>query len=193
MHVRSDSSHQRSLAAQLISSAADGLTQSIENKKKKPGSVTAAAEQQIGPAPGGVAGAPPVIPADPEKSTQAKLRPEAPADRRFSPQTLDALIKSQARMDAAAQRILGDVDKDGDGAFSLTELKEALPGKSGEAPGRSGRAERLFNKIDADGDGKVTLAELTALLAPKPDEEVAEAETAEPTTDPDPSKITPAA
>lgn len=94
------------------------------------------------------------------------VAPEPAAATRFGKETLGALIDAQA----IAEKIMGAVDADEDGAFTLDELKEALPGKSGHAPGRAAHAERAFDRVDADSDGKVTLAELTALFTPPVDE-----------------------
>lgn len=108
--------------------------------------------------------------AGPDEGGAAKVRPEASAHKRFGGKTLDALIEAQAALETAAQRVVAALDSDGDGGFTLAELRDGLSGKSGEAPGHAARTEGLFGRVDADGDGKVTLAELTALLTPKPSE-----------------------
>jgi Ca2+-binding EF-hand superfamily protein len=95
--------------------------------------------------------------------------PETAPGGRFAPRTLSALIDTQAEASGSADGTLADkimakLDKDGDGAFTLDELKDALPGKSGHAHGRGRHAERAFARLDGDGDGKVTGAELSQAL-----------------------------
>lgn len=94
--------------------------------------------------------------------------PETPPGGRFAPRTLSALIATQAEASGSAgtlaDKIMAKLDKDGDGAFTLDELKDALPGKSGHSHGRGLRAERAFARLDGDGDGKVTGAELSQAL-----------------------------
>ncbi len=94
------------------------------------------------------------------------ILPEPPAGGRFGPKTLDALIAQQeaGAGGGLAEHLVAAIDQDDDGAFTLTELKDALPGKSGYAEGRGAQAERAFDRLDADKDGKVSIDELTAAL-----------------------------
>ncbi len=106
----------------------------------------------------------------------AAMSAEPPAAQRFGPRTLDALIKNQTAPtpESLAEKLVAAIDGDDDGAFSLTELKDALPGRSGQAKGRAAHAERAFDRLDADGDGKVTVAELALALGATPPPPVVE-------------------
>ncbi len=184
MYIAPDPSKLRPSATRLLSPGAPDVAQTSDKhgKKVKSGVGEAAATSDVATASkvGGAGRSPQALFAALEKSAEGKVRPEPPADKRFGPKTLDALIEAQAALEQAAQRVVDALDADGDGAFSLDELKSGLPGKSGEAPGRAARAEKLFERLDADGDGKVALAELTALFAPKPvEDEPAPVETAD--------------
>ena len=93
------------------------------------------------------------------------ILPEPPAGGRFGPKTLDALIAQQAAAGGGlAEHLVAAIDQDDDDAFTLTELKDALPGKSGYAEGRGAQAERAFDRLDANKDGKVSIDDLTAAL-----------------------------
>lgn len=190
MHVRPDAFKLNPILAQLIGPGAAKARQAtgVEGKTAPVTSVDAAAAGDAAATDGDQAQI-----ARPEKSAEKRPRPDAPGHS-FESKTLGALIDAQARLEARAERLVDALDTDGDGGFSLAELKDALPGKSGEAPGRAARAERLFGEIDADGDGKVTLAELKALFLPKPEEETPETATAEAASEViDPQKTTPSA
>lgn len=184
MHVTHDPSKLRSLAARLMENSIGQVNQvSDKSKKKAAGGVdgaSAAGDVAATSAGGGATRSPQALFSALENSAGRKLRPQGGPDRQFGAETLDALVKAQAALEDLAGKIVERLDADGDDAFSLDELKSALPGKSGEAPGRAARAEKLFERLDADGDGKVTLAELTSLFAPKPEEdEPAPVETAQ--------------
>ena len=79
--------------------------------------------------------------------------------------------KTQGRKPPSAEDMLKEMDTDGDGSVSETELTESMekmkknegaqpppPPPAGEQPS----TEEMFSKIDSDGDGKITLAELQA-------------------------------
>ncbi|WP_374659193.1 hypothetical protein [Phenylobacterium sp.] len=190
MHVTHDPSKLRSLAAQLMENSTTQAGQATDKSKKRSaagvGGASAAQDVAAATAGGGAPRSPQALFSALENSAGRKLRPQGGPDKQFGAETLDALVKAQAAMEDLAGKIVERLDADGDDAFSLDELKSALPGKSGEAPGRASRAEKLFERLDADGDGKVTLAELTSLFAPKPEEEepapVETAQTAETAT-----------
>lgn len=111
-----------------------------------------------------------ILAAQATSTEPAAMSAEPPAGRRFGPKTLDALIKNQTAPtpESIAEKLVAAIDADDDGAFSLTELKDALPGKSGHAKGRAAHAERAFDRLDGDGDGKVTMAELALALGATP-------------------------
>jgi hypothetical protein len=190
MHVTHDPSKLRSLAAQLVENPTGTASQATDKSKKKFASsadgASGAGDVAATSNGGGARRSPQALFAALENSAGRKLRPQGGPDKQFGAETLDALVKAQAAVEDLAGKIVERLDADGDEAFSLDELKSALPGKSGEAPGRAARAEKLFERLDADGDGKVTLAELTSLFAPKPEEEepapVETAQTAETAT-----------
>lgn len=206
MHIHAPAHKLTGIAANLLAPGLGKSDQTTEIIGKKKGDQVApdhaaglvGSDEIAQPQPGKNGRSAPIAGAD--ETRAAKVRPEAQAHRRFGPKTLDALIEAQTALETAAQRVVESLDADGDGGFTLAELKDALPGKSGEAPGRSARAERLFGRIDSDGDGKVTLAELTALFAPRPvepaEEESAASETAAADTTSeviDPAKTIPSA
>ncbi|WP_332773526.1 EF-hand domain-containing protein [Phenylobacterium sp.] len=111
-----------------------------------------------------------ILAAQAPSTEPAAMSAEPPAARRFGPKTLDALIKNQTvpTPESIAEKLVAAIDGDDDGAFSLDELKDALPGKSGQAKGRAAHAERAFDRLDGDGDGKVTVAELALALGATP-------------------------
>ncbi|MDP3749642.1 MAG: hypothetical protein Q8Q88_21645 [Phenylobacterium sp.] len=117
-----------------------------------------------------------ILAAQATSAEPAAMSAEPPAGRRFGPKTLDALIKNQTvpTPESLAEKLVAAVDGDDDGAFSLDELKDALPGKSGQAKGRAAHAERAFDRLDGDGDGKVTVAELALALGATPPPPVVE-------------------
>jgi Ca2+-binding EF-hand superfamily protein len=61
-----------------------------------------------------------------------------------------------------------NVDADGDGSITETELQKALApaasadGASGTSSANTAQADKLFKKIDANGDGKISPNELAA-------------------------------
>lgn len=111
-----------------------------------------------------------ILAAQTTSAEPAAMSAEPAAARRFGPKTLDALIKNQTAPtpESIAEKLVAALDGDDDGAFSLDELKDALPGKSGQAKGRAAHAERAFDRLDGDGDGKVTVAELALALGATP-------------------------
>lgn len=117
-----------------------------------------------------------ILAAQATSAEPAAMSAEPAAARRFGPRTLDALIKNQTAPspESIAEKLVAAIDGDDDGAFSLTELKDALPGRSGQAKGRAAHAERAFDRLDGDGDGKVTVAELALALGATPPPPVVE-------------------
>jgi len=111
-----------------------------------------------------------ILAAQSASTEPATMSAEPPAAGRFGPRTLDALIRNQTvpTPESLAEKLVAAVDGDNDGAFTLAELKDALPGKSGHARGRGVHAERAFDRLDGDGDGKVTVAELALALGATP-------------------------
>lgn len=60
-----------------------------------------------------------------------------------------------------ANQLLGKLDKDGDGALSLDEIKSAL---SGKGQGLDDRIDAAVKQLDTNGDGKLDASELQAGL-----------------------------
>ena len=67
----------------------------------------------------------------------------------------EAVKRAEARAKAVAPEMMKDLDADGDGAVSVTELQAAGPQM---------RA-KMLRRIDTDGDGAVSKAELEAMKA----------------------------
>jgi Ca2+-binding EF-hand superfamily protein len=69
-----------------------------------------------------------------------------------------------------AERMLKDIDSDGDGAISKSDLKKASQAASGSTSTDSSSSvsetslDELFSAMDADADGSVTQSELSSFL-----------------------------
>lgn len=89
----------------------------------------------------------------------------------ISPETMSALLDAQSQSSAgstsasksrhaALKDLFGQIDGDGDGKISKSELEEAL----GAGGTNLTQADRVFGKLDKDGDGSVSLKELASAL-----------------------------
>ena len=78
--------------------------------------------------------------------------------------TLLQLQKGPPPPDELADKLIKDLDKDGDGAVSADEIKGALT----QAGGDTQNVDKIFASLDKDGDGKLGKDELTDALAQRP-------------------------
>lgn len=98
---------------------------------------------------------------NPSKSSAA---PQSPTQPTMATTTLSSLLDAQQAPPTArdiAAKLIAAVDGDSDGALSLDEIQNALPGK---AKGQASKMSDAFTKLDADNDGKLSAAELTSGL-----------------------------
>src|SRR5258708_2250167 len=92
---------------------------------------------------------------DPTQSSSGSGGPTQP----FSLEAMSALIDAQAQasgtngMSAHQQKVFGELDTDGDGKVTQSEMENAF-GSSNK-----GLADAVFSKLDKDGDGSVSQSE----------------------------------
>lgn len=87
----------------------------------------------------------------------------------LSPQTMSALLDAQgsatmtspaSSRSKALQNLFAQLDGDGDGKISKSELEGAL----GAGGTNNAAADRVFDKMDADKDGTISLSEMSSAL-----------------------------
>jgi len=86
---------------------------------------------------------------------------------------LYALADLMDQHDISAQRLFNDLDKDGNGLFSLTELVAVINEKYSDLIDIK-EVEGIMNKMDSDGDGMIDLIEFTESMESVEDEEEGE-------------------
>lgn len=106
---------------------------------------------------------------------------DSQASSRFAANTLSSLLGVQQQapqVSSFATKLIGQVDSNGDGQLSLTEIEQALGQGSTPASGASATTAATaattaaatdplaaaFAKLDTNGDGQISGSELTAAL-----------------------------
>ena len=89
--------------------------------------------------------------------------------QQFSSDLLATLIAAQAAPPSAssvAGKLISNLDADGDGSLSLSEIEKALSNGASAQTSSATTASLTsgFNKIDANGDGQISQTELTTAL-----------------------------
>jgi Ca2+-binding EF-hand superfamily protein len=87
--------------------------------------------------------------------------PPGGASTQFDAKTLTSLLSTQEKGSAssAADKLVSDLDTDGDGSLSLAEIQAGLQQSGDTSTLASGVA-----KLDTDGDGKLSSSELASAL-----------------------------